>query len=83
MLLLQGEDPRHAEPCFTQALDVARSQQARWWESRSAISLGRLWQEQGRKAEARSLLAEIYGWFTEGFDTPDLMDAKTLLQELG
>ena len=52
------------------------------WELRAAMSLSRLWQQQGQRAEARQLLAEIYGWFTEGFDTPDLQDARSLLDEL-
>jgi predicted ATPase len=61
-----------AEACFHRALDIARRQQAKWWELRAATSLARLWQQQGKRAEARELLAEIYGWFTEGFDTADL-----------
>jgi predicted ATPase len=72
-----------AETCFYQALAVARRQQARSWELRAALSLSRLWQRQGKHAEARSLLAPIYGWFTEGFDTADLQEAKGLLEELG
>ena len=65
-----------------QALAVARRQQAKTLELRAAMSLGRLWQQQGKRAEAHQLLAEIYGWFTEGFDTADLQDAKALLEEL-
>jgi predicted ATPase len=61
---------------------VARHQQAKSLELRAAISLSRLWQHQGKRAEARELLAEIYGWFTEGFDTADLREAKALLEEL-
>jgi predicted ATPase len=72
-----------AERCFQQALAIARRQQARWWELRAAISLARLWQQQGKQAEARELLAPVYGWFTEGFDTVDLQEAKTLLEDLG
>ena len=72
-----------AEQCFQQALEVARQQQARWWELRAALSLGRLWQQQGKRAEAHALLAPLYGWFTEGFDTADLQDAQALLAELG
>ena len=64
------------------ALDGARSQKAKSWELRTATSLARLWQKQGKKTEARSLLAEIYSWFTEGFDTVDLKEAKALLEEL-
>ena len=62
---------------------MARQQQAKSWELRAAMSLARLWQQQGKRAEARDLLAPIYGWFTEGFDTADLQDAKVLLEELG
>ena len=68
-----------AETCFHQALDVARRQQAKSLELRAAMSLARLWQQQGKRDEARRLLAEIYGWFTEGFDTADLQEAKALL----
>jgi len=76
-------DETQAETCFYQALDIARHQQAKSWELRAAMSLSRLWQEQGKRAEAYELLAPIYGWFTEGFDTADLQEAKTLLEELG
>jgi predicted ATPase len=83
LVLAQAADQRAlAETCFQHALDVARRQQARSWELRAAMSLGRLWQQQGKQAEARELLAPIYGWFTEGFDTADLQEAKTLLEEL-
>jgi predicted ATPase len=61
---------------------VARRQQAKAWELRAAMSLSRLWQRQGKGAEARALLAPIYGWFTEGFDTVDLQEAKALLEAL-
>jgi adenylate cyclase len=71
-----------AEECFQQALDVARRQQARSLELRAAMSLARLWQRQGRRDEARQLLAEVYGWFTEGFATADLQEAKALLDAL-
>jgi predicted ATPase len=71
-----------AEECFQQALAIARRQQARSWELRAALSLSRLWQQQGKRAEARQLLAPIYSWFTEGFDTPDLQEARFLLDEL-
>lgn len=64
------------------ALEVARSQEAKWWELRSTLSLARFLSSQGRRDEARAALAEIYGRFTEGFDTPDLKDAKALLDEL-
>jgi predicted ATPase len=72
-----------AEQCFQHALAVARRQQARWWELRAALSLSRLWQQQGKPREAYELLAPIYGWFTEGFDTTDLQEAQALLDELG
>jgi tetratricopeptide (TPR) repeat protein len=71
-----------AEACFRRALEVAREQGARWLELRAAVSLARLWQVQGQRDEARDLLAGIYGWFTEGFDTVDLVEAKALLEEL-
>ena len=71
-----------AESCFHQALDSARRQQAKWLELRTAVSLSRLWQQQGKRVEARALLAPIYGWFTEGFDTVDLQEAKALLETL-
>ena len=72
-----------AETCFRQALDIARRQQARSWELRAAMGLARLWQQQGKRTEARELLAPSYGWFTEGFDTADLQDAKVWLEALG
>ncbi|MBI3757224.1 MAG: AAA family ATPase [Deltaproteobacteria bacterium] len=71
-----------AEACFLKAIEVARKQQAKSWELRATISLARLWQQQGKQAEARQMLAEIYGWFTEGFDTKDLQEAKKLLEAL-
>jgi predicted ATPase len=83
-LLLQQAVPNEpqAEAGFQQALKVARRQQAKSWELRTAMSLSRLWQRQGKRDEARRLLAPIYGWFTEGFDTADLQEAKALLEEL-
>jgi predicted ATPase len=83
-LLLQHAAPEgpHAEACFQQALAIARHQQAKSLELRAAMSLSRLWQQQGKRDEARALLAPIYGWFTEGFDTADLQEAKALLEEL-
>jgi len=71
-----------AEACFLKAIEIARQQSAKSWELRAVMSLARLWQKQGKKDEARQLLAEIYGWFTEGFDTKDLQEAKALLAEL-
>jgi predicted ATPase len=67
---------------FERALTVARQQQAKSWELRAATSMARLWRDQGKREEARELLAPVYGWFTEGFDTRDLKDAKALLGEL-
>jgi len=83
-LLLQqtGADERQAENCFRHALDVARGQEAKSLELRVARSLSRLWQQQGKREAAHDLLAPIYGWFTEGFDTADLKEAKVLLEEL-
>ena len=75
---LQGQ----VEAGFQQALSVARHQQAKSLELRAAMSLSRLWQQQGKRDEARELLAPVYGWFTEGFDTADLQEAKALLEEL-
>jgi len=75
-------DEQRAEACFQNALEVARRQSAKSLELRAAMSLGRLWQRQRKKAEAEELLAEVYGWFTEGFDTADLKQAKALLEEL-
>ncbi len=71
-----------AEACFLKAIEVARRQSAKSLELRAVMSLSRLWQQQGKKEEARQLLAEIYDWFTEGFDTKDLQEAKALLEEL-
>jgi class 3 adenylate cyclase/tetratricopeptide (TPR) repeat protein len=71
-----------AEDCYQHALAVARKQQAKFWELRASMGLARLWRDQGKSTEARNLLAPIYGWFTEGLDTPVLMDAKALLDEL-
>ena len=71
-----------AEDCFQKALDVARRQSAKSFELRAATSLARLWQQQGKRAEARGVLAPVYRWFTEGFDTADLKDAKALLDQL-
>ena len=78
---LAGTDT-DAESSFVEALAIARRQRAKSFELRSAMSLGRLWARQGKTREAHALLAEAYGWFTEGFDTADLKDAKALLEEL-
>jgi predicted ATPase len=75
-------DPEKAEAYFDRALAVARRQQAKSWELRAAMSMARLWRDQGKRDEARDLLAPVYGWFTEGFDTLDLKEAKALLDEL-
>jgi predicted ATPase len=71
-----------AEACFRTAIEVAKGQSAKWWELRATVSLVRLLRDAGRRDEARAMLAEIYNWFTEGFDTADLKDAKALLEEL-
>jgi predicted ATPase len=75
-------DVARAEAFFERALSVARVQQAKSWELRAAMSLARLWRDQGKVREARELLAPVYGWFTEGFDTRDLKEAKALLEDL-
>jgi predicted ATPase len=82
LLLMQGGAEAEVEACFRQALEISRGQQAKSLELRAVMSLSRLWQQQGKKSEARQMLQEIYGWFSEGFDTPDLRDAKALLEEL-
>ncbi len=83
LLLQQSPDnATETEACFQQAIDIARHQQAKSWELRAATSLARLWQQQGKTNEDRELLAPVYNWFTEGFDTPDLQDAKALFAEL-
>ena len=75
-------DAEKAEKHFDRALAVARQQQAKSWELRAAMSIARLWRDQGKLQQARELLAPVYGWFTEGFDTLDLKEAKALLDEL-
>jgi predicted ATPase len=83
LLLRQPGTPQaEAETWLQRALDVARRQEAKALELRAAMSLSRLWQQQGKQAEARELLAPVYGWFTEGFDTADLQEAKALLDAL-
>ena len=82
-LLPPEPDVAKAEAHFERALAVAREQQAKSWELRAAMSLARLWRDQGNRDEARDLLTPVYGWFTEGFDTLDLKEAKALLDALG
>jgi predicted ATPase len=77
------QDASKAEGHFQTALEIARQQQAKSWELRTAMSLARLWRSQGKVQQARELLTPVYGWFTEGFDTRDLKEAKALLEELG
>jgi predicted ATPase len=81
-LLSPEPDAAKAEGYFERALSIARQQQAKSWELRAAMSTARLWRDQGKRDEARDLLAPVYGWFTEGFDTLDLKEAKALLDEL-
>jgi predicted ATPase len=83
LLMQEGgvERLNHAETCFREAIAVARRQDARSLELRAAVSLTRLYQKQGRQAEARAMLTECYAWFTEGFDTPDLQEAKELIDQ--
>jgi predicted ATPase len=81
-LSLLESDEAGAETCFRRAMEIAREQEAKMWELRAATSLARLWAEQGERQRARHLLAPVYGWFTEGFDMPDLKDARALLDEL-
>jgi predicted ATPase len=84
-LLLRHDNSNAAEAqsCFLRAIEIARNQSAKSWELRATISLSQLLDKQGRRDEARAMLADIYGWFTEGFDTADLKDAKALLDDLG
>ena len=81
-LLHQQGHSEAAEELYRKALSIAAAMEAKFWELRTAVSLARLRRDQGRDAEARDLLAPIYGWFTEGFDTPDLKEAKALLDDL-
>jgi predicted ATPase len=82
-LLFRNRDPATAEALFLEAIDIARAQQAKLWELRSASSLARLWAEAGRRVEAGALLAPIHAWYTEGFDIPDLREARELLKAVG
>ena len=83
LLMQEGTATADAERCFHAALKVARAQEAKWWELRTSVSLARVLRDTNRRDEARAMLSTIYNWFTEGFDLPDLKDAKTLLDELG
>jgi predicted ATPase len=83
LLLQQSSDnATEAESCFQQAISIAKKQSAKSWELRASTSLARLWQFQDKRQEAYDLLAPVYNWFTEGFDTADLQEAKQLLDEL-
>ncbi|MGH8679316.1 MAG: hypothetical protein ACREUQ_13330, partial [Burkholderiales bacterium] len=82
ILRLRSQTPEEGETWLQRSLDIAQAQQAKSWELRTATSLTRLWQSQGKRKEAHALLAPIYGWFTEGFDTEDLKEAKALLDQL-
>jgi predicted ATPase len=82
-LLLHQGHTEAAEELYCKALSIARDQEAKMWELRAAVSLARLRRDQGRRTEALDLIAPVYRWFTEGFDTPDLKEAKGLLDELG
>jgi predicted ATPase len=82
-VLLAMGDPTAAEAAYCEAMAIAQQQSAKLWELCAATSLARLWRDQRKRTEARKLLAPVYGWFTEGFDTPVLQDAKALLDELG
>jgi predicted ATPase len=82
LLMCRGAARDEAEHCFRAALEIARAQQAKWWELRSSVSLARLLCDTDRRDEARTMLANLYNWFTEGFELPDLKEAKTLLDEL-
>src|SRR5262249_48974351 len=85
VLLLQqsSDNSTEAESCFHHAIAIAQNQSTKSWELRATTSLARLWQEQGKRQEAYDFLAPVYAWFTEGFDTKDLQEAKALLEELG
>ena len=82
LLARSARNKAKAEACFKQAIEIARGQEAKSLELRAAVSLAKLWGENKKRSEARDLLVPVYDWFTEGFDTPDLKDAKALLDEL-
>ena len=81
-LLLKSGQPDEAEVSFEKAIEIARQQQAKGWELRATLDLARLWMSQRKYDSAYQRLREVYDWFTEGFDTPDLVDAKALIEEL-
>ena len=81
-LAASADQGAEAEVCFQRAIDIARRQQSKAWELRATMSLARLWQRQGRREEAQAALAAVYGGYTEGFTTPDLVDARALLESL-
>ena len=81
-VLLATGDAAAAEASYREAIAIAQQQSAKLWELRAAMSLTRLWRDQGTRSQARDLLAPVYGWFTEGFSTPVLREAKALLEEL-
>jgi len=83
LLARSGENQAEAEFCFHRAVDITRRQSAKFLELRAVMSLARLWQGQDKRGEVHTLLSEVYTWFTEGFDTKDLQEAKALLEELG
>jgi predicted ATPase len=79
---MRGEPENEVEKYFRQAIELSRRRLAKSWELRAVMSLSRLWQRQGKREEARKILEEVYSWFTEGFATPDLIEAKALLEDL-
>jgi predicted ATPase len=83
LLALSVENQSEADTCFRQSIDLARRQQAKSLELRAAMSLSQLWQHQGMRYDTRQVLSEVYAWFTEGYDTTDLQEAKTILAALG
>jgi predicted ATPase len=82
LLRMRGAPENEVENYFQRAIDISRRRLAKSWELRATVSLSRLWQSQGKREEARQILQEIYSWFTEGFTTPDLLEAKALLEDL-
>jgi predicted ATPase len=82
LLRMRGEPENDVEECFRQAIELSRRRMAKSWELRATMSLSRLWESQGKRDEARKALQEVYSWFTEGFTTSDLIEAKALLDEM-